>query len=264
MKLLLLPLGFIFASSAFAGGSCDLELQSSLRISSSSLEFIKDGAEQYRIVNDQDLWVANKKIALNQQQRLVVKDYALGVRAMVPEVRELTLDGVDLAADAMKLVFDEFLGADHQAPQEVNGAFRLLRKDVEKSFSTDQPIYLNQKGSDATNILGKEFRARVNEIMESSGEEIAWSFIKAIGASIFSSNREQDFETSMKKFGARMEREMKQHSEKLEVSGNKVCHLAKQLDLKEEELKKSVNNIALFNFILIREKSEEGKRHDGL
>src|SRR3954467_1164259 len=110
MKLFIASVVLLVSGSVFAGDMCNVNVQGGLRITSEALEFSKDDAEQYKILGEQTLVVKGKEIKLNRDQQLLVTEYASSVRAIVPEVRQLTLDGIDLGAEAMKLVFDEFLG----------------------------------------------------------------------------------------------------------------------------------------------------------
>jgi hypothetical protein len=250
MKLFMASLVLIFAESACASEMCNLEVQGGLRITKSELEFSQDEVVQYKIANDQTLLVNGKPVKLNQKQQLLITQYAVGIRAMVPEVRQLTLEGIDLGAEAMKIVFDEFLGPDNSAAQEANQSFSLLKKDIEKSFTGDSPIYFNRKGGHEDNFFGNDFESRVNNIMETSGKEIAWSVMKAVGTSILS--LDVSMESRMNKFGEKMEFQMKRRSEKLEKVSGTVCRSVVLLDLKEEEMKRAIPEVSEFNFLQLK------------
>jgi len=260
MKLFIASVVLLVSGSVFAGDMCNVNVQGGLRITSEALEFSKDDAEQYKILGEQTLVVKGKEIKLNRDQQLLVTEYASSVRAIVPEVRQLTLDGIDLGAEAMKLVFDEFLGPNNSAAKDVHRAFSLLRTDVEKNFSSENPIYFNQKGGIADNFLGNEFESRVNAIMENSGKEVAWSVMKAFAVSFFSpGSTSANMEARMNKFGEKMEAEMTQRSKKLEARGDLVCGSVMALDRKEDAMRQAIPSIAEFNFLLLKKNQSASK-----
>lgn len=253
MKLAIAAVVLLAATWAHAKDACDLELEGGLRITNTTLEFTGGDKPRYKILNDQTLVVNGHPLNLNQQQQLLVKQYASGIRALVPEVHQLTLEGVDLASEAMDLVFQELLEPDNQTARKVHTEFLLLRNDVEKSFASGKPININQKGLQDSDFLGMDFESRISKIVDASGKEISWNIIKSLGAGIFSNDDKMgDFETRMNKFGERMEREMNVRAKKMEKRGDAVCLSVLALDRKEEELKQSIKEVSAFNLIAFK------------
>lgn len=257
MKLVVALVLLLVAVAVQAKGGCGVELEGGLRITNTALEFSEGEKIRYKILNDQTLVVNDRPLGLDQKQQLLVKQYATGIRALVPEVRQLTLDGVDLASQAMGLVFQELLEPDNQTALSVRNEFMLLRNDIEKSFVTGKPININQKGVQDNDYLGMDFEARISKIVEASGREISWNMIKSLGAAIFSKDdKKGDFETRMNKFGERMEREMGVRAQKMERNGDRVCSSILALDRKEEELRQSIKEVSSFNLIKLKDVSQ--------
>lgn len=253
MKWVMASVLSFVAACAQAKQACDMELQGGLRITANELAFTQGNKVQYKILNDQTLWLNGRELTLNDQQQALVKHYAYGIRALVPEVRQLSLDGVDLAAEAMSMVFQGFLEPDNTTAQKIAQEFTLLRADLEKGFADGTPININQQGVSDGDFLGAGFEQRISNIVETSGKEISWDVIKSVVSSIFSDNEKaRDFGARMKKFGERMDREMKVRSEKLEARGNSVCRSIAALDTDEEELKAAVKDISQFNLIQMK------------
>lgn len=252
MKLAIATVFLLSAACAQAKEVCDVELEGGLRISSTVLEFTEGDEPRYKILNDQTLVVGDRPLHLDQKQQLLVKQYATNIRALVPEVHQLTVEGLDLASDAVGLVFQELLEPDNQTVQKVRNEFLLLRNDIEKSFANGKPININQKGIKDNDFLGMDFESRISKIVEASGKEISWNIIKSLGLAIFSDDKRGDFETRMNTFGERMDRQMKVRSEKMEKHGDVVCHSVTALDRNEEELKQSIKEISSFNLIKLK------------
>jgi len=257
MKLVIAT-AFLFATTCVqARNACDVELEGGLRITNAALEFTEGDHTRYKILNDQALIMNERAVNLNPKQQLLVKQYASGIRALVPEVHQLTIDGVDLASQAMDLVFQELLEPDNKTAQKVHTEFLLLKNDIEKGFASGKPININQKGLQDNDYLGMDFETRISKIADASGREISWNLIKSLGAAIFSSDDKRgDFETRMNKFGDRMEREMNARAGKMEQLGSIVCASVAALDRKEEELKLSITEINSFNLIKLKNVSQ--------
>ena len=252
MKWMMVSVLSFSAACAQAKQACDMELQGGLRITANELEFTQSDKTQYKILKDQTLWSNGRELKLSDQQQTLVKQYASGIRALVPEVRQLSLDGVDLAAQAMSLVLQEFLPG-NPASQTIAKEFTLLRAEIEQGFVNGSPININQQGISDGDFLGAGFEQRISNIVEASGKEISWDIIKSVVSAIFSDDENaKNFEARMNKFGEKMEREMKLRSEKLEARGNSVCRSVAALDTREEELKAAIKEISQFNLIQMK------------
>ena len=242
------------AAGVQAKEACDMELEGGLRITTGALEFTRGDKTQYKIVKDQTVWRNDRQLSLDAKQQVLVNQYATGIRALVPEVRQLSLDGVDLAAQAMNLVFQEFLEPGNATTQKIAKEFTLLRVDIERDFANGKPININQKGVNDGDFLGTGFEQRISNIVETSGKEISWDVIKSVAGAIFSGDEKAtNFEARMNKFGETMDREMNLRSAKLEALANAVCRSVALLDIKEEELKASIKEINHFNLIQMKQ-----------
>lgn len=257
MKLIVAAIFLLVAAFVQAKEGCGVELDGGLRITNTALEFTEDDKTRYKILNDQMLVVNGHNMNLDQKQQLLVKQYAAGIRALVPEVRQLSLEGVDLASQAMDLVFQELLEPDEETRQKIHHEFLLLKNDIEKGFASDRPININQKSVQDNDFLGMDFESRIKNIMEASGKKISWNLIKSMVSAIFSGREDlSNFEKRMEKFGERMEREMNVRAQKMEQRGNLVCSSVASLDRKEEELKQSIKEISSFNLIKLKNVSQ--------
>lgn len=253
MKWIMASVLCLSAACVQAKEACDMELEGGLRITKDALEFTQGDTAQYKILKDQTLWSKGRQVKLNEQQQMLVAQYATGIRALVPEVRQLSLEGVDLAAQAMNLVFQEFLEPGSATTQKIAKEFTLLRADIEQGFIAGKPININQQGVSDGDFLGTGFEQRIGNIVEASGKEISWDVIKSVVSAVFSGDEKaSNFETRMNKFGEKMEREMNARSAKLEKQGKSVCRSVAALDAKEEMLKVSIKEISQFNLIKMK------------
>lgn len=257
MKWIMASVLCLSAACVQAKEACDMELEGGLRITKDALEFTQGDAAQYKILKDQTLWSKGRQVKLSDQQQILVTQYATSIRALVPEVRQLSLEGVDLAAQAMNLVFQEFLEPGNTTTQKIAKEFTLLRADIEQGFAAGKPININQQGVSDGDFLGTGFEQRISNIVEASGKEISWDVIKSVVSAVFSGDEKaSNFEARMNKFGEKMEREMNARSAKLEKQGKSVCRSVAALDAKEEALRASIKEISHFNLILLKQATQ--------
>ena len=253
----LIALFVLAAGCVQAKDACNLELRGGLRITTTALEFTDGDKMLYKIVKDQDLWMNDRRLVLNPAQQQLVTQYATSIRALVPEVRQISLEGVDLASDATHLLFQELLEPDNDTEKAIDREFSLLKIDIQNSFADGQPININQKGISDGDFFGMNFEKRISNIVAASGKEISWNLIKSLGSAIFSSSDKRgDFETRMNRLNEKMEHSMTQRSEHLDKRGAAVCRSVTLLDAKEEALKKSVKEIGQFDLIFIKNTTE--------
>lgn len=256
MKLVMAMVFLLASTFVQAKGGCDVELEGGLRITNQALEFTEGDKTRFKILNDQILIVDGRALNLDSHQQALVAQYAGSIRALVPEIHQLTLDGIDLASQAAGLVFQEFLGPENKTAKKIRAEFLLLRNDIEKNFASDTSLNINQKGFDDRDYFGMEFEKRIGNIIEASGEEISWAFVKSIGTAIFSNDKNGNFAARMNKFGEKIEHEMSARAEKMERRGASVCMAVSALDRKEEEFRQAIREINSFNLIRLKSPSQ--------
>jgi len=255
MKVVISFLCLVFASGVWADESCRVELQSGARITPSAIEFTDQDKPQYKILNDQTLWVNDRKLPLDSKQQALVNQYSTSLRALVPEVRDLTLAVVDLATDTTSMVFDEFLAADNTALQAARDEFGLLKREIAKKFAEGEPISINQKGMQSNNFAIEDFDERLRAIGDNIGKEFAWTMIKNIGLAALSSDGSNSFDAHMKSFDQKIKEAVERKSQNIEYHAQILCVSIMAVDAKEEALKASVKELSQFNFIQLKKTS---------
>lgn len=252
MKTFIASVLLLAAGSAAAHNSCNLELDAGVRITDDSIEFYDNDKQTYKIVEDQYLVVKGQVLELSQVQQDVVANYAASIRAAVPEVRSMALDGIDLAIEAITITFDGLLGEKNQVSVQLMTELNNVKSDVNRYFTSGNPISFNRGNKDTTDLLGKHFETRVERIVETSVQNSIGSIMIAMGKEVLASGGDMKaFEARMNKFGEQMDEQMNAKATRMEARGEKLCSTMRAVDVREEQLKRAVPAVESFNIIRI-------------
>lgn len=262
MKILIASVLMLAAGSAAAHNSCNMELDAGVRITDDSIEFFDEDKQAYKIVEDQYLVVNEKALTLNQSQQEAVGHYAASIRAAVPEVRGMALEGIDLAIEAITITFDGLLGDKNQVSAQLMTELNNVKSDVNRYFTSGNPISFNRGNKDTPDFLGKYFETRVERIVETSVQNSIGSIMIAMGKEILASGGDMEaFEARMNKFGEQMEVQMNAKAVRMEARGEQLCKTMRAVDAGEEQLKNAVPAVEPFNIIRVNVPEAEIAQH---
>ena len=252
------------STNLYAHDACDIELDAGVTLNESKLEFFNasENAENekqilYTIKNDHSLIVHGQKIELNDRQQRLVTKYAQDIRAMVPQVRTIALEGVDLALEGVNLAFNELLGEGNNVGAELTTELSTLKDEVAGRFTVKHGITLGAKGINGKDftgeeLLGKEFEQRIESVVEKAVINSMGSILMAMGQEMLFSDKESNsLETRMEDFGESIADEMEHRAEKIEKKAEVLCAAIIDIDKLEEQLKASVSSLANINVISV-------------
>jgi hypothetical protein len=249
-------LSVILSKSVFAHESCDVELDAGVTINESFIEFFDQDKKQqtlYKIDSDNNLVVAGDSVSLNNDQQDLVEQYASNIRAMVPEVRNIALEGVDLALEGVNLAFNELLGEGNDIGADLTQELSSLKEEVATRFTIEHGFTIGENGFEDDELLGEEFEERIESAVEKAVMGSMGSLLVALGQEMMFSGGDTDaFETRMENFGENIEHEMESRAEKIEMKAERLCLKVVELDFIEEQLKASVEPLENINVIAVK------------
>jgi len=252
--LIALTLISVFVSKTlYAHESCDVDLEAGLTINESSIEFFdpdKNKQVLYSIDDDYQLTVRGDNVSLNDEQQALVEQYSTSIRAMVPQVRNIAIEGVDLALEGVNLAFNELLGEGNDVGADLTQELSSLREEVAERFTIANGFTIGENGLEGDELLGEEFEQRIESAVEKAVMGSMGSLLVALGQEMmFSGGNTDAFETRMESFGENIEHEMESRAEKIELKAESLCLAAVEIDQLEEELKSSISSLAGINVI---------------
>lgn len=236
-------LAALSSTSALAYDGCDVELAAGFNINENSLEFFSETSKKtlYKIDNDEILIVAGETIALDEKQQALVTQYSTSIKAMVPKVRKIAIEGVDLALEGVNLAFNELLGEGNDVGADLTKELSNLRDEVAERYTLERGFTIGEDGLDNDELLGDEFEQRIESAVEKAVMGSMGSIMMAVGKEMMTSGGDGNtFETRMESFGENIEQEMESRAEKIEQKANELCLAAVSIDKLEEQLKASI------------------------
>lgn len=251
----------IFASSnLYAHNTCNINLEAGLTLDETSIEFFntESGSKNkkqtlYKITHDRSLTVAGKTIALTDHQQTLLTQYSTSIRAMVPQVRTIAIEGVDLALEGVNLAFNELLGEGNNVGTELTQELSILRDEVATRFTEKHGITIGDKNSQhftGEEILGKEFEQRIESAVEKAVINSMGSLLVIMGQEMLSSGGDSNaLATRMENFGDNIADEMESRAKQIEQKADVLCLAAVGIDQLEEQVKASISPLANINVV---------------
>ena len=255
--LIVLTLLSVFLSKAlYANDSCNVELDAGVTINESSIEFFDPDKKKqtlYKIDDDNNLIVGGDYVSLNDDQQELVEQYSSNIRAMVPQVRTIALEGVDLALEGVNLAFNELLGEGNDIGADLTQELSSLKEEVSARFTIEHGFTIGENGLDEDELLGEEFEQRIESAVETAVMGSMGSLLVALGQEMMFSGGDTDaFETRMESFGQNIEHEMESRAEQIEQKAERLCLGVVEIDEIEEQLKASIESLEYINVITVK------------
>ncbi len=256
MKTLLATAILLSTTSAFAhdssisSDSCDVDLNAGLRINKTLVEFSRDNKPLYQIFDNKRLVINGQEIGLDSAQQALVTQYSTNIRAVLPEVKEIAGDAINLAIEGVNLAFNELLGEGNDLGQELTTQLNVIRNDIDQRFSADKEFYIDEHGDLSDDFFGDEFEERIENVVEETVKNSMGSLLIAVGQEMLFSGGDMDaFETRMENFGEQIEHEMEARGEQLEKRGEALCYSVYQIDQLEQQMAEQISEMASFDVI---------------
>jgi len=238
------------ATTAMAHDSCQIDFYGGVTINKSSVAFSQHNKPLYKIVDDELLYVKGEAVSLSSSQQALVTQYSQDIKAIVPKVKRVALEGVDLAVEGVNLAFDELLGKGNNLGRDLTESLTEIRDEVDQNLNLAEGITIDESGFSGENILGDNFEARIESVMEDAVRNSIGTLLVAIGQEMLFSGGDMDaFETRMETFGEQIEHEMESRAEVLEVQAEALCADLQDIDQLEDRLTAEIDELSEFNLL---------------
>lgn len=235
---------------SFNGEQCDVEFHNDVRIKSNELEIFTDDDHIMKIVDQKQLYIDGKNIALNDEQRHAVANYAQSLRTQLPEVAEIAIEGVKIAGVAINEVAQAF---NLEGLHSIDKLMTDIETEVNDTFYQQGAFVMGQQSFQK---FGKNFESQFDEqisaAVESAVSQSMGSILMAIGSQMMNSDDDmQDFEQRMENMGATIEAKVEQQAERLEKRADTLCSNFAAISEQEQqlvELLPALKDYSLFSY----------------
>jgi len=261
MKTILATTLLLASSAAFAHNStndCEVDIHAGVSIAQHKIEFFKQGSDHkkgkslYSIVDDNNLFINGTKVSLTASQQSLVHEYSTSIRAVVPEVKSIAIDGINLAMEGVSIAFGELLGGDNEVTKDLVSELTKIRNEVDSRFDGQKAIYVDKDGFDGEEFFDKEFEQRIESTIENAVKKSIGSVLIAVGKEILFSDGDSDvFEARMEKFGEQLESKMELKAAKIEKRANGLCESMHAIDQLEEQIQTQFPQLVDYNLLSV-------------
>lgn len=196
-------------------------------------------------LEDGRLWRNGTELKLNAEQRALVRDYESHSRALVPQVLEVTLEGLSIGAEAAVGAFTVLLGEEHESIPTMKRKFANLETELKKrmnaqhlprralSIQKDDYNFLDEGASLGLTMMGAGFSVLGKVIQASVDEEF-----------------ERQWEKDLHDFEQEFESRIEARADALETKADAMCETLKQMNTLEQKL--SVSHDVLQDFDIVK------------
>jgi len=245
----------VLLASPVLAEDCNVQMDAGLRMSEAGLAFYDKEELIYQIKDQRHLVIDGQTLDLSPAQQALVSRFDQDVRALVPEIKAIALEAIDMAIEGVTRALDDLLGKRNDISMQLHNELNHLKGDVRRYF--DQGIINVNRDQEPSELFGKHFETRMTRIMETSVQDSIDEIMIAIGKEILRSGGDvQTFEARMERFGKEIEAHMRAKAVRMEARGRDLCRAAIKVNQVEDELRFAIPAIRNFDLIQVRPVSQ--------
>ena len=265
LSKLLVIVTIFFSTKLYAYSACNIELDAGIRLTVKNIEFFTSATDSddmkkilYTIENDQRLTVQKKEVNLTHYQQKLVTQYATNIRALVPQVKTVANESVNISLEGVNLVFNDLLGEDNAVGTELTQELSVLRDEAVARFTPEHGITIGENGVDnikdiSEQLLGEKFKQRIEASVEKAVINVTGSLLIAMTQEMLMTGKQgHTLEARMENFSENVANEVKIRIAQIERKADVLCLPIVNVDQLEEQMKTSISPLANINVISAR------------
>jgi len=248
-----LALAALFSSTHVKAEHCNVNFNYGVVIDPNHLRILKDGQTHVQINSNKQLFVQGREVQLNRQQQALIKVYSQGIRAQVPQIVSIAIEGVEIGLKAVNKVIGGLTGENSATHRKLQEKFDEMQMRLRKKFNhSDENYYIApQDFDDFDEIFAGEFEQEIEEIVSES----IGTILMAVGEAM--ANRDEDtieqrvstFDERIESMGEDLKLEIGTKASQLEKRAEQFCQALSELDKIETEIQISIEQLSHYNLI---------------
>ncbi len=218
------------------GEMCNYEMSYDLKISSNSITFENDSGRKILIDEDNQLFLNGTKKELNTAQQNLVDNYADTVRLLIPEVKALAIEGIDLGVSAAGMALSMLLG---ESDPDFSRFSTKISEVAEMITSKINATDFNSK--ELEEAFDEDFEKEIEAVVEEAVEELTPRMIAKVMTAAMSGNDGEisDLEARAESLELEIETYIEPRAEALEARAEELCGTVDELDKIEDRMVES-------------------------
>jgi len=255
-KLKAICFAALIAPSAANAASCAVNFNYGVIIDPTHIRIIEGNQTKVQINGLEQIFVNGREVKLTEQQRVLVKDYASGIRQQVPEIVSIAIEGLEMGLKAVNKVIAGITGENSATHQKLQKRFDELQWRLRKRFNhTDNNYYIApQDFDDFGEIFAGEFEQEIEQIVTKS----IGTLLMAVGDAVAnqedesSEQRISNYSERVEAIGKDLKLDLINDADVLESKAELFCEQLKALDEIENELHLSLEELTPYNLIQVQ------------
>lgn len=218
------------------GEMCDYQLDYDLTVEGSAITFVQDSGAEITIDQDNQLFINGSEKYLDSTQQVLIDNYADGIRDLIPEVKAIALEGINLGVQAASMAIGTLLGEGD--PDFENFSFKLneLANNIKMKIETDS---FSTKGLE--DAFDNEFEQQIENVVEEAVTELTPRLMAKVMTAALSGDEGgvSDLEQRAESIEHEVKNFIEPKAEALEARAEELCSSVDNLDALETKMVES-------------------------
>ncbi|MGF1719854.1 YggN family protein [Vibrio kyushuensis] len=152
----------LLMSQVALAGQCKVNLKNEIHLNSEQLEVVQVSGDTAVVDTNNDLYIAGKKIELDEQQKSALKQYREELSSYLPKAKQVATDSLALANDIVDDIAETMDAP--EAFEEVKASMKTFLADVEARYYKDGDLVLPANSFDSMTQSWSEDFEKAKEI----------------------------------------------------------------------------------------------------
>jgi len=236
---------------------CSVNFNYGVIIDPNHVRIIDHSRTIVQINDEKQLFVEGREIVLTNEQVALIQKFSLGIRAQVPEIVSIAIEGVDIGLKAVNKAIASLTGENSASQQKIQTRFDELKWRVRTRFNQSANNYYiaPQDFADFDDIFTGEFEQEIEEIISDS----IGTILLAVGEAMISDNSDDNgserrlstFDNRIDTMGKDLELEISAGATALRKKAEQFCFKLNELAEIEKKIHRSIQPLKNLNLIEI-------------
>lgn len=232
---------------------CNVNFNYGVIIDPNHIRILDHGQTIVQINHDEQLFVGGREIPLNSEQYSLINTYSTGIRAQVPQIVSIAIEGVEIGLKAVNKVIGGLTGENSSSHRKLQENFDEMQMRLRKKFNhSDESYYIApQDFDDFDEIFAGEFEQEIEAIVSDS----IGTILMAVGEAM--TNRDEEtieqrvstFDERIESIGEDLKLEIGTKANNLEQRAEQFCQALSELDQIESKIQVSISALNEYNLI---------------
>ncbi|ASP46979.1 DUF2884 family protein [Cognaticolwellia beringensis] len=232
---------------------CDINFNYGVIIDPAHIRMINKGQTYVQINGQHQLFVNGREISLSNEQKKQLSEYTIGIRAQVPAIVSIAIEGVELGLKAVNKVISSLTGENSASHQQFQDKFDEMKWRLRSRFNhSDESYYIApQDFDDFDEIFAGEFEKEIETIVTDS----VGTILVAVGEAMThreeksTEQRVETFDQRIEMMGNDIKLDISNQANALENKAEIICASLIKLNQIENELQLGIPALVDFNLI---------------